>query len=124
LPTQLLGLDRPGRTRIRCLALRADADDGIVNASTVLMDTGRVLVHGTGTLNLRDEGIAMRLRSMLRVGIPVVVPVRVGGTFLDAKVASDVTGAAGAIASERSGDTCAPALAAARGGPRQVLLSR
>jgi AsmA protein len=124
LPTQLLGLDRPGRTRIRCLALRADADDGIVTVSTALIDAGRVLVHGTGMLNLRDESIALRLRSMLRVGIPVVVPVRIGGTFRDAKIASDLTGAAGAIASERNGDACAPALAAARGGSRQVAPSR
>ena len=119
LPTQLLGLDRPGRTRIRCLALRADTDDGIVTVSTALIDAGRVLVHGAGTLNLRDESIALRLRSMLRVGIPVVVPVRIGGTFRDAKIASDLAGAAGAIAGERGGDTCAPALAAARGGSRQ-----
>jgi AsmA protein len=124
LPTQLLGLDRPGRTHIRCLALRADADDGVVNVSTALIDAGRVLVHGTGTFNLRDESIALRLRSMLRVGIPVVVPVRIGGTFRDAKIASDLTGAAGAIASERGGDACAPALVAARGGSRQVSPSR
>jgi len=112
----LLGLDRPGRTRIRCLALRADADDGIVTLSTALIDAGRVLVHGAGTFNLRDESLALRLRSMLRVGLPVVVPVRVGGTFRDAKIAPDL---AGAIAGERGGDSCAAALAAARGGPRQ-----
>jgi len=127
LPTQSLGLDHPGRTRIRCLALRADADDGAVTVSTALMDTGRVLVHGTGSLNLHDEGIALRLRSMLRAGNPAVVPVRIGGTFLAAKVASDLTGPAGAIAgtvgalaNERAGDTCAPALAAARAGARQA----
>jgi uncharacterized protein involved in outer membrane biogenesis len=127
LPTQLLGLDRPGRTHIRCLALRADADDGVVTVSTALMDTGRTLVHGTGTLNLHDEGVALRLRSVLRVGTPAAVPVRIGGTFRDAKLASDVTGPAGVIAgtvgvgaSERSGDACAPALAAARPGPRQA----
>ena len=127
LPIQSLGLDRPGRTRIRCLALRADADDGVVTVSTALMDTARALVHGTGTLNLHDEGIALRLRSMLRVGTPAAVPVRIGGTFRDAKVAADLTGPAGVIAgtvgvvaNERSGDTCASALAAARGGPRQA----
>jgi AsmA protein len=142
LPTEMLGLDRPGRTRIRCLALRADADAGIVTVSTVLLDTGRVLVHGAGTLNLRDEGIALRLRPMLRAGVPVVVPVRVSGTFLAPKIASDSGGTALAtaglaagiavmqatpfgvlaavMANERGGDTCGPALAAARGGPRQA----
>ncbi len=125
LPTQSLGLDRPGRTRIRCLGLRADADDGIVTVVTALLDTGRVLVHGAGTLNLHDEGIALRLRSLLRAGPSAVVPVRIGGTFRDARVASDLTGPAGAIAgtvglaaNERSGDTCAAALAAIREGPR------
>jgi AsmA protein len=137
VPAELLGLDHPGRTRIRCLAVRADADNGLVNLSTLLLDTGRVLVHGAGTVNLRDEAIALRLRPMLRVGAPLVVPVRVGGTLLAPKIAADQPAAAGAatglaaglagvplgvlsavIANERGGDVCAPALAAAHAGPR------
>ena len=127
LPVQLPGINDLGRTALRCLALRADADDGVVTISTATMDTGRILIHGAGTLNLRDESIALRMRSMFRVGIPVVVPVRIGGTFRDVKVTSDAAGSTGvisgmvaALANERSGDACAPALAAARGGPRQV----
>jgi len=128
LPTQVLGLDRPGRTRIRCLALRADADDGVVTLGSAVMDAGRVLIRGAGTLNLRDEVIALSLRSTLRAGVPLVVPVRIGGTFGGVKVTSELAGAVAgsiagtvaAIAIERGGDACAPALAAARGGPRPL----
>ena len=141
MPTGALGLDRPGSTHIRCLALRADADGGIATISTGLLDTSRVLVYGVGTLNLRTEGIALRLRPMLKTGLPVVVPVRVGGSFAAPKVASDVAGSAAAvaglvaglgvargtplgalaavIANERTGDPCDPALAAARAVSRQ-----
>lgn len=141
LPPGLLGLDRPGSTRIRCLALRADADGGLATVSTVLLDTSRLLVYGAGTVNLRDETMALRLRPMLKAGISVVVPVRVGGSFAAPKVSSDpaanlsavaglVAGLgvargtplgalASVIANERDGDPCDPALAAARAVPRQ-----
>lgn len=134
---EVLGLGRPGRTHLRCLALRADAEAGMVTIGTVLVDTGRILVHGAGTLNLRDEALQLRLRPMLRGATPVVVPVRVGGTLLDPKVTPDAAGTlaglaagltgaralpfatmAAVIAGERNGDACGPALAAARGGPR------
>jgi AsmA protein len=119
-----------GRTPIRCLAIRADANNGIVRLSTLTLDTGRMLLNGTGTLDLRDEGIQLRLRPTLRAGIPIVIPTRVGGTFLAPKVEPDAGGAVGGLASgvrnplgalssalagERGGDACGPALAAARG---------
>jgi AsmA protein len=135
-----LGLDRPGRTRIRCLAIRADAENGLVNVGTLLLDTGRVLLYGAGTLHLRDEGIALRLRPMLRSGLPMAVTVRVGGTFLAPKFAAEPAGGAATVAglvaglgvargtalgplaavivNERDGDPCDPALAAARAGAR------
>ncbi len=141
VPPGLLGLDRPGSTRIRCLALRADAEGGLATVSTVLLDTSRLLVYGAGTVNLRDEGMALRLRPMLKAGVSVVVPVRVGGSFAAPKVSSDpaanpsavaglVAGLgvargtslgalASVIANERDGDPCDPALAAARAVPRQ-----
>ena len=142
IPAAVLGLDRPGSTRIRCLALRADADGGLAAVSTAVLDTSRLLVYGAGTVNLRDEGIALRLRPMLKAGISVVMPVRVGGTFAAPKISSDsaanVSAVAGlvaglglargtplgplasVIANERTGDPCDPALATARAAPRQA----
>ena len=140
VPAGVIGLDRSGTTHIRCLALRADTDGGIVTLSTALLDTSRALVYGAGTLNLRNEGIALRLRPMLKAGLPVVVPVRVSGTWQAPKIASDPAGSASAVAglvaglgvargtplgalaaemaNERIGDPCDPALAAARAVPR------
>lgn len=142
LPPGLLGLDRPGSTHIRCLALRADAEAGIATVSTAVLDTSRVLVYGAGTVNLRDEALALRLRPMLKAGVSLVLPVRLGGTFLAPKITSDPganVGAAGGlvaglgvargtplgalasvIANERTGDPCDPALNAARAVPRPV----
>ena len=133
LGSEALGLGGGGRTPIRCLAIRADASNGIVRLSTLTLDTGRLLLNGAGTLDLRDEGMQLRLRPMLRAGIPVVIPTRVGGTFLSPKIESDAAGAVGGLASglggvrslslgalssalagERGGDACGPALAAAR----------
>ncbi len=142
VPVTLLAFDRPGTTRLRCLALRADADGGIASVNTALLDTNRVLVYGAGTLNLRDEAIALRLRPMLTTGTSVVVPVRLGGSFLVPKFAAEPAGSAAAVAGlvaglgmahgtplgalaseiahERDGDPCDPALAAARAVPRQA----
>jgi uncharacterized protein involved in outer membrane biogenesis len=122
-----------GRTHVRCLAARLDADNGIATVSTLVLDAGKLLLQGSGTVNLRDEGLSLRLRPLLRVGAPLVVPVRIGGTFDAPKIGPDSGGAAGALAglaaglagrgnapgapaAERGGDACPAALAAARAG--------
>ncbi|CAH2603987.1 AsmA family protein [Rhodovastum atsumiense] len=134
LPAEVLAPGGVGQVTLRCLAVRADADSGLVQVGPLVVDAGRLLVQGAGTVNLRDEGLALRLRPMLRAGTSVVVPVRVGGTLLEPKFGPDPGGTAGALAGfaagmiagrnpqlgallgERGGDACGPALAAARGG--------
>jgi AsmA protein len=113
-----------GRTRLRCLALRMEATHGNATLSPLVLDTTRVLVQGTGSLNLADEGLQLRLRPLIRAGRPgVVVPVRVGGTLLHPKATVDTAGTLDSLANllsrqaagaERGADACAPALAAAR----------
>jgi AsmA protein len=113
-----------GRTHLRCLALRAEAAHGNATLSPLVLETSRVLVQGTGTINLADEALQLRLRPLIRAGGPgVVVPVRVGGTLLHPKATVDTAGAVDSLASllsrqaagaERGADACAPALAAAR----------
>jgi AsmA protein len=133
LPVDVVGL-AGARTRVHCLAARLDARDGIATVGTLVLDAGKLLLEGAGTVNLRDEGLSLRLRPLLRVGAPVVVPVRVGGTFAAPKFGSDAGGVAGALAGlaaglaggrgnppgaaagERGGDACPAALAAARAG--------
>jgi uncharacterized protein involved in outer membrane biogenesis len=129
LPVDVVGL-AGARTRVHCLAARIDARDGIATVGTLVLDAGKLLLEGGGTVNLRDEGLSLRLRPLLRVGAPVVVPVRVGGTFAAPKFGSDAGGVAGGLAGlaagllagrgkspgERGGDACPAALAAARAG--------
>ncbi len=106
-----------GKTSIHCLALRLDATHGRVAATTMLLDTTRLLLQGTGEVNLADEALALRLRPLLRVGGPgVVVPIRVGGTMMQPKAALDSAGMLGSLmtAERRTADVCAPALANAR----------
>ncbi|WP_264711570.1 AsmA family protein [Limobrevibacterium gyesilva] len=79
-----------GRTKLRCLAVRLDAAQGVATLSTGVLDSNRLLVNGAGTLHLGDETLALQLRPMLRTGGPsIVVPVKVDGGFRDPKVAMD-----------------------------------
>jgi hypothetical protein len=135
-----------GQIKLRCGAIRLDADRGVVVVNAFVLDTSRALIQGGGSLNLRDEAVAMRLRPMLRIGGPgLVVPIKVTGRLenpdvavdsggaiegVAGSVASDVTAVPGtlaglarnplgalknAMAGERGGDACGPAIASARG---------
>ena len=101
-----------------------------------------MVVNGAGTLNLRDEGMLLHLRPMLRAGASLVIPVRVTGTLAAPKIEPDAAGSlatvaglaprtsplglalAAMVANERSGDVCGPALAAARKLPIPAALLR
>ena len=135
-------VDGPGRTKLRCVAVRMDFTDGVGSSPGWVLDTPRLLVQGAGQVNLADETLALRLRPLLRAGaMGVVVPLRVDGTLLAPKVALDPQAAAAAAGeaalagqaekggllgklgaamtgmaqAERSGDACISALALARG---------
>ena len=127
------------RTKLRCFATRLDAQRGVMAVSAFVLDTGRALVQGAGIVNLGDEILGLRLRPLLRTGGGgVVLPVRVAGPIRQPNVALDsgsaIEGIAGslagniaglsrnplaalgqALAGERGGDACGPALAASRG---------
>jgi AsmA protein len=118
LPDTIGGADR---TKLRCLALRADVAHGTADVTSLVLDTSRLLLQGTGTVQLGDESLNLQLRPMLRIGGPnLVFPAHVGGNFTDPKVALDSRNAVGAaaalLAGERGGDACPAALAAARFG--------
>ncbi len=117
VPESVLG--GAGRTRVRCAALRLNIRNGRAGSPHFALDAGRVLLQGSGTIELGPETLA--LRPTVRVG-PVEVPVRVGGTLArteaDARQrrrrAHGTAGSAGRPWRRR----CLPAaLAAARGEP-------
>jgi AsmA protein len=129
-----------GRTRLRCLALRLDAAHGTATVGALVLDTARLLLQGSGSFNLADDGLLLRLRPLVRLGTGpgLAVPVRVGGTITAPKFGLDVSGALqGALGgaslqggrgfsptgTDRNGDLCPPALAAARDGAAGPLPS-
>ncbi len=123
LPPEVLG--ETGQTRLRCLALRLRADDGIADVTTLVADTGRLLLEGSGSVALAPETLDLHLRPLLRVGPGIIVPVRLGGTLLTPKATVEAgRGAATALLgallgakmkAEPPADPCPAALAAARG---------
>ncbi len=115
-------LDPNGRSHVRCLALRADALSGQVTLPVLKLDSARLLVEGGGTLNLRDETLALHLRPLLRLGgAGVSAPVRVEGSMRRPVVALDPSGGTGRVGVVIGGlagpaESCTAELTAARDG--------
>ena len=115
-------LDPNGRSHVRCLAIRADAKDGQVTLATLKLDSSRLELTGSGTLNLADETMALHLHPLLRLGgAGVAAPVRLEGSLRRPSVALDSLGEPGRVGVVIGGlagapDSCAAELAAARDG--------
>jgi AsmA protein len=110
-------LDPAGRSRVACLALRLDADNGQAAIKALALDTSKLRLDGDGTLDLGTETMDLHLRPTIRLGpTSVAVPVHVAGPWRAPKAAAD----RGVIAPGRFGisigaatpDPCGPALAA------------
>ena len=115
------GLDPGGRSHVRCLAVRADATAGVVTLSALKLDTARLELGGSGTVNLADETMALKLRPLVRVGgAGVAAPLRADGPLRHPSVSLDpaATGRTSITIGGLAGpsDSCAPELAAARDG--------
>ena len=106
-----------GRTDLRCLAVRMVAEQGRVTIEPLVVDTGRLLLQGAGTVDLAAETIAMQLRPMLRAGPGIVVPIHVTGPLRTPKFGVDGGTALTGLLTDRGGDPCAAALATIRGAP-------
>ncbi|WP_426958222.1 AsmA family protein [Muricoccus radiodurans] len=108
-----------GATTLRCLALRFAFEEGIGRAESLAVQTGVVTATGSGTVNLRDETLALHLSPLVRIGgITLTVPLRIGGSFAAPAPAVESSGAASAAAAalgglaRRSGDEDAATLGA------------
>lgn len=114
-------LDAGGSSAVRCLALRLDAKDGQATVAALELDTSRLDLEGSGTVNLADETLALRLRPTVRVGgTGILAPVRMEGSLAHPAVALDAQGVEGrsgiVIGGPPPPDGCAAALTVARGG--------
>ncbi len=73
----------PGPVSLRCAALRLDANNGSGVVKALALDSSRLLMQGSGTVNFASETLGLVLKPRLKIGgSNVSVPVQVGGTFL------------------------------------------
>ena len=107
LPEGALGGE--ARTKLRCVEVKLRAANGIVTAGTLVLDTPKFAVQGSGTIDLATEMLNLRLRPLLRVGPGIVVPMRLTGPFEQPKEAVDVAAAARAtLGGAGPAETCGP----------------
>jgi len=68
LPLSLInpGQSIRGSSALRCFAARLDARDGLATFRALYLDSARVKVSGSGTINLADETLSLRLRPPAR----------------------------------------------------------
>ncbi|MDR3533899.1 MAG: AsmA family protein [Rhodopila sp.] len=108
-----IALSPAGTAKLRCLVLRLDISKGIVTIEAMIADLQRLVLMGGGSFDLGREELGVQLRPMLRVGAGggVVVPVRVGGTFLAPKASVGVEAKGGPpITGAGTPDPCATGL--------------
>ena len=124
LPMHLLSA---GLARARCFAATVAADHGVVTLASAVLDSERLLLQATGSLQGTTEFTNFRLRPQLRLGGPAVsVPLRIIGPLsslhlvvdptADAEAARDAWRTAAQAAEQHGADPCPAALRTARNG--------
>ncbi|WP_200306984.1 AsmA family protein, partial [Paracraurococcus ruber] len=98
-----LGALAEGRVVLSCGATRWRAENGVARSEVLLLDGSLGKVGGGGTVNLRDERLAMRLLLDLRLPIPglnqirIRAPVPLGGTLANPRPDYGEAAARGAL---------------------------
>ncbi len=107
-----------GTTAVRCLAVRLDLDSGQGTFKALALDSARLRLDGAGTVDLRQELLALTLRPVLRLGGTAVgVPVALDGPLGSPRAKVDSARGGGlTIGGGEGPDLCPSALAIARGG--------
>jgi AsmA protein len=115
-----LPVEPGGQSAVRCLALRFDAAGGQAAARTMLLDATRLHLEGEGGMNLADETLDLRLRTLVRLGSTwVAAPVHLAGPWRAPRpqVAAGGPARGGLVIGATPGpDACPAQLAAARDG--------
>jgi AsmA family protein len=87
------------KTPIRCAVADFQASNGVLTAQNLVFDTGPVLVSGGGTVDLRNETMALRVKGnpkKFRL-VRLNVPIRVEGRLLSPKIKPETGKAIGQI---------------------------
>ena len=111
--------DAAGRSRVACLAVRADAETGHVTLDSLTLQASRLRIEGEGAIDVPGETMDLHMRPEIRFGsLPVKVPVHLTGLWRSPKVEVDkgvlAPGRFGLSIGAASPDPCGPALAAVR----------
>ena len=115
LALDLVGIDIGGALKvvatqdklipIRCIATSFDVTDGLMKPQVFVVDTDSTLVTGSGTINLKDEGLDLQLTAAQKsfTVLAAPTPIDIDGTFkhptfgLDTKVLVERGAAAAAL---------------------------
>lgn len=115
-----LPVELGGRSAVRCLALRFDAAAGQAAVRAMLLDATRLHLEGEGGVNLVDETLDLRLRTLVRLGgTSVAVPVHLTGLWRAPRpqVAAGGSGQGALVIGATPGpDACPAQLGVARDG--------
>lgn len=88
-----------GGTPLRCIALRLNLQEGVARPQAMLLETGLADVVGSGSIDLGQEKLALRLLPQVRLGgLGLTAPVLVGGTLAAPSYRLDPAGVADATA--------------------------
>jgi uncharacterized protein involved in outer membrane biogenesis len=82
---------------VRCMAAHLNGKDGDFKVKTLVLDTGKAVVTGSGGINFADESLDLSLVSKSK-GFSLVAlrgPINITGTFKDPKTGPDLKNAAG-----------------------------
>jgi AsmA protein len=80
LSANLVGSQGP--VAVRCLAARLDATNGTGTFRALALDSSRLRMQGSGTVNFGNDTLNLTLRPQARIsGSNIDVPVHVGGSF-------------------------------------------
>ena len=106
----------PGRTAVRCLAVRLDATSGTVTANPLVLDTKRTGLDGHGTVNLTEEQVALQVGVTARLyTASLTTQVDVTGPFAHPVTRYGALGGGIGTGASQIPFDCGPALLLARG---------
>jgi uncharacterized protein involved in outer membrane biogenesis len=82
--------------RLNCIVVRLPVEGGVASGEAILLDTAAATVGGTGTIDLRDETLDLRVTPQAKQTslMSLAVPFLIGGTLASPAVAPDPVGTA------------------------------